>query len=269
MSYKLQQKGKSRRSFRRERGAMKSKGSSSLYEVLKGASRSQGREADAAPSPESQEGATLQDRLVAYKAAKFSGSVMASPASDPPVAPVCVEPSPPPVSGFDSVPVKGPGDRVIRITYNTALFGSLILAGLLFISYAVGMHAVGRTVEEVPAPKRTPVLESVSAAPVPLPVVKKEYTLRLAEWKYGTSRERLNATAQADELKRAVERAGHRSVEKELIKRGGEPRLALYLDKFADLSSEAAKSKLVAMKGFKHKGTLPFDQATFEELLPK
>ena len=105
---------------------MKSKGSSSLYEVLKGASRSQGREADAAPSLEAQEGATLQDRLVAYKAAK--SSVMVEPASDPPPAPVCVEPSPLPVSGFE----KGPGDRVIRITYNTALFGSLILAALLF-----------------------------------------------------------------------------------------------------------------------------------------
>ena len=71
--------------------------------------------------------------------------------------------------------------------------------------------------------------------------------------------------ANAD-LKKALERSGHRSFKKDFIRRGSEERLALYLDTFSDINSDAAKAALTAMKTFKFKTQTPFAQAAFEEV---
>ena len=46
-------------------------------------------------------------------------------------------------------------------------------------------------------------------------------------------------------------------------------RLAIYVDRFGDVNSDAAKSALTAMKTFKWKNQTPFAQAVFEEAQPK
>ena len=287
---------------------MKNKGGS-LYEVLKSASRPGGAEETPAPSPEAAASApadgaqpTLQERLAAYKAAKLAAATTQTPtvAHDPapartPAATVVLEPDPTPfpaparVESTAVAPVpaeseatplpaapKGPGERVVRLTYNTALFSAMIAVGLLFIAYAVGLH-VGKsqaaaeagpapeTVRVAPKPVTPPPVEAPRLVP---PAAPKSYTIRLGEWKYGTSKERLTALALADdpELKKALERAGHRSFEKARIVRGNEERLALYVDRFSDLNSDAARSALTAMKNFKFKNQTPFSQAAFEEL---
>jgi hypothetical protein len=38
------------------------------------------------------------------------------------------------------VPSDGPGERVVKLTYNTVLFGGMVAVGLMFIAYAVGLH---------------------------------------------------------------------------------------------------------------------------------
>jgi len=288
---------------------MKNKGGS-LYEVLKSASRPGGAEDTPASSPEapasaSAEGAsaTLQERLAAYKAAKLAAAttptatVAVEPApARPPAAKVVLEPDPTPVPApariestalvpaaaeSEETPLpaapKGPGERVVRLTYNTALFSGMIAVGLLFIAYAVGLH-VGKSqaaaeaasapevVRLAPRPAPAPV-EAAISRPLP-PPAPKSYTIRLGEWKFGTSKERLTALALADdpELKKSLERAGHRSLSKELIKRGTEERLALYVDRFSDINSDSARAALTAMKNFKFKSQTPFGQAAFEEL---
>jgi hypothetical protein len=288
---------------------MKSKGGS-LYEVLKSASRPGGAEDASAPSPEtpaaaSSEGApaTLQERLAAYKAAKLAAatqqtpnvsaeSAPAKPAAatlvlepDPLPAPAparALQPAPAPAATADSEPTplpapsKGPGERVIRLTYNTALFSGMVLVGLLFIAYAVGLH-VGKThaaaelqSAELPrtiAKAAPPILASPAPIFAPPPAPPKQYSVRLGEWKFVSSQDRVKALALADDpdLKKALERAGHRSFRKEVIKRGNDNWLALYVDSFSDVNSDAARATLTAMKTFKFKSQTPFAQAAFEE----
>jgi hypothetical protein len=284
---------------------MKSKGGS-LYEVLKSASRPGGADDASAPSPEPPavaptDGAapTLQERLAAYKAAKLAAATQPTPSvsietaaatvvlePDPTPIPAptrVVAPAPAPMAAADPdptplpVPSKGPGERVVKLTYNTALFGGMVTVGLLFIAYAVGLH-VGKTHAaaemQVTEPTRAvvkPVAQIVPQQPLivtPPPALPKQYTIRLGEWKFVTSQDRVKALALADDpdLKKALERAGHRSFRKDFIKRGAEDRLALYVDTYSDINSDAAKAALTAMKTFKFKTQTPFAQATFEEV---
>jgi hypothetical protein len=292
---------------------MKSKGGS-LYEVLKSASRPSGQDPGAPSAPDTTpvadgNASTLQERLAAYKAAKLAA--VSQPSEEAPAAAVTttkvsattlvLEPDPTPIPASTVVrsappvsvapaptrtetvsaaaPSDGPGERVVKLTYNTVLFGGMVAVGLMFIAYAVGLH-VGKSsvpaevvdATRPPAPIASPVPppRSPIVAPVP-PPVKKEYTIRLCEMKISTSQERLKALAFAEDadLKRALERAGRKGFEKVSISRGGEPRMALYVDKFTDINSDAAKSALTAMKTFRWKNATPFAQAAFEEVQPR
>jgi hypothetical protein len=263
----------------------------------------------------SEANSTLQERLAAYKAAKLAAANQpGEPASEPAPTKVSattlvLEPDPTPIPAtsavraertlsavaspasissreepeptpFPSSPMKGPGERVVRLTYNTVLFSGLIVAGLLFISYAVGLHAgksaatestaeVVRTVPPVQAIPSIPPRPPVQAPP---PAPKKEYAIRLGEWKTSTAQDRVKALTLADDpdLKKTLERAGHKNFEKAFINRGpNDVRMALYVDRFNDHSSEAAKAALTAMKNFRFKNTTPFDKAVFEEVQPK
>ncbi len=291
---------------------MKSKGGS-LYEVLKSASRQSNQDPgapaapDTTPAVDGNQG-TLQERLSAYKAAKLAAATQ--PSVEPPAASattrvsattLVLEPDPTPLPAPTVIraetpvavsvaaptrveaetvaapPAAGPGERVVKLTYNTALFGGMVAVGLMFIAYAVGLH-VGKgsvaadvvvTAPRPPAPFATPV-PSPKPAPLPVvppPVAKKEYTIRLCEMRISTSQERLKALAFAEDadLKRALDRAGRKGYEQVKINRGGEPRLALYVDKFTDINSDAAKSALTAMKTFRWKNQTPFAHAVFEE----
>jgi hypothetical protein len=292
---------------------MKSKGGS-LYEVLKSASRPSGQDPGAPSAPDTTpvadgNASTLQERLAAYKAAKLAA--VSQPSEEAPAAAVTttkvsattlvLEPDPTPIPAPTVVrsapsvsvapaptrtetvsaaaPSDGPGERVVKLTYNTVLFGGMVAVGLMFIAYAVGLHVgKGSVAPDVvdasrpTAPIAPPALppRSPIVAPVP-PPVKKEYTIRLCEMKISTSQERLKALAFAEDadLKRALERAGRKGFEKVSISRGGEPRMALYVDKFTDMNSDAAKSALTAMKTFRWKNATPFAQAAFEEVQPR
>lgn len=284
---------------------MKPKGSASLYEVLKSASRPAGEPAPAAPAagaaPEA--GPTsLQERLAAYKARKLAEAVApgapspapaAAPAAvaeatPPPAPPRAVEaprPAPEPVrpapapSAAPAAPTlvmtpeaePGPGERVFRLSYNNAAFAALVAVGLLFVAYALGVQSgKRRAVEAGPTPAAAPrVAAPVPAEPVPPPPPAREYTIRLAEWKYGTAKERLNAGAAADDLKRALERAGIRGAEKMPIQRGSEPRLVLVLDRVRDAGSEAARQRLATLQRLKVGTQTPFAQASYEEIAPR
>jgi len=257
---------------------MKSKGSASLYEVLKSASRPSdppgAAASEATPPPAAAEpGAspTLQERLAAYKAAKLSAVAPPQPA---PAAPPSEEPPPPACASRDeSGPVagpKGPGERAFRLTYNTAVFAGLVGLGLLFISYAIGVQSGRkRAAEAVPseAAAATPrAADPVPAPPPPAPPAPAvEFTIRAAEWRYGTAQERLKANTAADDLRKALDRANLKGAKKVVIQRAGEPRLALYLDSFVDPSAAAVKSRLASIQKLKVGTQFPFAQAQVEE----
>jgi len=272
-------------------------------------------EPPAAPASEGVQ-PTLQERLAAYKAAKLAAvttttpspaPVAAAPAPEPakpssatlilepdptpipaptvtrlapPPPPVSIAPQPEPTPVVEA-PAKGPGERVVKVTYNTVLFGGMVAVGLLFIAYAVGLHVgKGNAAAEfqaaadarlAPKPVVTQILPVTPPPPPPPPAPRKEYTIRLCEMKLGTAQDRLKAMALAKDtdLQKALERAGHRGFEGTPIRRGAEDRLALYVDRFADVNSDAAKAALTAMKNFKWKNQTPFSGAVFEEAQPK
>jgi hypothetical protein len=295
---------------------MKSKGGS-LYEVLKSASRAPGADpgAPAPETTPVNEGAqpTLQERLAAYKAAKLAAATQAAPDVRPEAAvpttkvsatTLVLEPDPTPLPAparvertapatltvpapvsarVQAEPVAeapagpGLGERVLTVTLNTALFGGMVVVGLLFIAYAVGLH-VGKSaapVAEVPRPvlpaAAAPVAPAAQRPPAPAaaagPTVRKEYAIHLCDLKIATAQDRLKALAFAEDadLKKALERAGHKAFERANIKVNGENRMALYVDRFGDINSEAARSALTAMKNFRFKGQTPFTSAFFEE----
>lgn len=266
---------------------MKSKGSASLYEVLKSASRpSDGAGAaasEATPPPVSAEAGgqpTLQERLAAYKAAKLAEATQPSPlvpvvTAMAPETPLPASAAVPPEQKPAAVGPKGPGERVLRMTYNTAVFAGLVVLGLAFVAYAIGVQtgrkrALEAAASEAPAPakpfvNRDPAPLPPRPQPPPPPPAPKEYTIRLAEWKYGTAQERLKADAAADDCKRALDRANFKGSKKELIRRGDEPRLALYVDAFADPAAPAVKSRFAAIQKLKVGTQYPFALAQVEE----
>jgi hypothetical protein len=299
---------------------MKSKGGS-LYEVLKSASRAPGGDPGAPPAPETtpvSDGnqATLQERLAAYKAAKLAEARNVTPELRPEAAvmttkvsatTLVLEPDPTPVpmpavsrAGKSATPAAAPapieedstpempagpglGERVIKLTFNTALFGGMIAVGLLFIAYAVGLH-VGKTSDSAPGALEVPrqvlpapaPVQPARPAPAPAPVpavapIRREFTIRLCDLKITTAQDRLKALAFAEDadLKKALERAGRKGFERFNIKVNGEPRMALYVDRFTDINSEVAKAALTAMKNFRFKNQTPFTGAVFEEMQPR
>ena len=272
---------------------MKSKGSASLYEVLKSASRPGADPAPAtrapeAPAPSEDRAPSLKERLAAYKAQKLAAAT--APASATAVAeatpvPVAVaDPTPAPVpthvltplhstprAAPDSRPAMGPGERVLRLTYNTAAFAALVVIGLVFVAYAVGVkvgknraaETVADNADRAPAPAAP---SAPRAAPAPPPAPSKVYTIHLIEWPAKRMEDKVKANEAADQYRKALERQGVRNVETMRIVRGSDERLAMYVDRFRDTASEPAKSRLAVLQKLKIQNQTPFAQANFEEV---
>jgi hypothetical protein len=269
---------------------MKSKDSPNLYEILRTASRSFTETAAPPPEPRSPATAvephepTLQDRLAIYKAAKLGLTASAPPGPATPAAPtvpaakdesapVPAEPATRTESVLHPPAAKGTGERVLKVTFNTAAFAALVGLGLLFVAYSLGVRAGRSGAPEpsaeaaVPAdPKPAPPEALPPPPPKPAPAAPKVYTLRLAEWPYKTAQDRLKANAAADEFKKALARAGLTGSEAVSILRGQEPRLALFLGRQTDLSSASAKATLAAAQKVKVQNQTPFARAQFEEV---
>lgn len=241
---------------------MKSKDSPHLYELLRSALQPSGPPSAPAPNAAvSGEGGpqpSLQERLAAYKAAKLAAVPPAAPSSQGTFAPVVTAPPPAPAAPAVAEPSASTsvGERVIRITYNTAVFAGLVAVGLLFIAYSIGVRS-----------GRARAAETGAEAPVANPPVPpKVYSIRLAEWPAGTSQQRLNASyAQADGLKTALDRAGLRGAEKVEYLRGNERYVALHWGRFNEISPDV-RAKLKEFRAFKSQNQLPFAKADFEEL---
>src|SRR6185295_9525563 len=120
-------------------------------------------------------------------------------------------------------------------------------------------HAAAANVVEAPRPVPPPIAVAPPPAPIPRanpvppPAPRKEYTIRLGDWKYVTAQDRLKTDQITDDadLKKALDRAGHKGLVKFQTMRGTELRMNLYVDRFSDINSEAAKSALTAMRNFR------------------
>ncbi len=239
---------------------MKSKDSPTLYDILKSAS-GPAVETEVVPPPpkppEAPAGPTLQDRLAAYKAAKTGLSEC--PAAVPPPAPAALTA---PAAVLPERPA-GPGERVLRLTYNTIAFLMLVILGLVFLSYAIGLRAGRSGAADASAAKAPAILSDPVAAPAPSP---KVHAIRLIEWAGNTSQERVQAQVAAGKLVQALGKAGFKGAETMLIRRGAEKRVALYLERFTDRASAEARARLAAVRKFTFQNQAVFAKADFEEV---
>jgi hypothetical protein len=262
---------------------MKSKDSPNLYEILRASARPKVEpEPKPAPAPAAVAEApkpSLVERLAAFKARKQQAKQEEAPAPPPAPEPVPVQ-EPVASAPEEEVPEGGteaasPGERVIRITYNSAAFLLLVGVGLLFVAYSLGVRA-GRAKAAMVAPasvdseagstERGPSpLTGPPRGTAPAPVAPSEvFTLNLIEWKGETTEQRREAARMAEIWTRKLNEVGHPGAKSMLIRRGSEQRVALYLGSFTSRSSEEARAKLAAVRALKFRGKTPFGQASFE-----
>ena len=230
---------------------------------------------------------TLKERLAAYKAKKLAAINQAvadatppplvakapdlAPAPPPPpepppeaapptmmVAPAfCPAPSAPQAAPQPAPPApsRGPGERIIRLTYNTAAFAALVVIGLVFCAYALGVQAGrGRAGDAESTPP--------TAAPV-APV--KHYSILLAQWPTRSARDRLRANDAAYQLTRAIRRAGLGKPRAETVQRRSQAHLALYMGDYTNPLSQENRALLSKIRDLKLGNTRPFAKSAFEE----
>lgn len=266
---------------------MKSKESPNLYEILRTASRQSVETAAPEPHhapPDEPHEPALQERLAIYKASKLGLAPSAPAAADAAATAAPPPPATPPasagpltaaaLSAQPAAPAKGPGERVLRLTYNTVAFLTLVGIGLLFVAYSLGVRAgrsgtptapaVEASVPEVPRPPAaTPPRPAPAPAPAPAPRI---FAIRVAEWPYRTAQERVKANMAAEDARKTLARAGLAGAEAVPLTRGKDPRLALYLGRYADTGSGTSRSGLAAVQKLKVQNQTPFAQAQFEEI---
>ncbi len=172
---------------------------------------------------------------VAPPAPGASGRLATPQPSTPAPAPAPRYVPPPPLAGAD------PGEGVIRVRRNTALFAGLVVLGLLAASYIAGVHSGRGQAAEPAAPN----------AAAPAPASARKFAVQAIEYRARNAQERTAAVAQTGTYKDALARMGHKNVR--VVTLGSEPdqRFALLVGEFADPASKEAKDALAAVKSVK------------------
>jgi hypothetical protein len=163
--------------------------------------------------------------------------------------------------------VLGLGDRILHVTYNTAIFAGLVALGVVFLSYAIGLKVGRSKVAEpvmIPLPTSEESKQVGESAP---PVSGKVWAIKLMEWSGNSAQERLTAEKNAESIKKSLSQAGHPAAWYELSPKGARQVLTLYYGKF-DQRSDDAKEKLSSLRKFKFQNKSIFSSADFNEVDP-
>jgi hypothetical protein len=238
---------------------MKGKDSPNLYEILKSATAA----GEAPPSD-------VQPRTATRTAHAEAPVTPQSPT-------VAVEPPPPPSGPRITVPPRAvappapppapnPGDRVLRISYNTGIFLGIVVLGVVFLAYGIGVR-VGRA----RAPEADPSLQPKPGETITDPGPSspgKVWTIKLMEWSADTSKGRLEAEPNAERFRKSLQQAGFPAGWYVTQTRGGRKFVTLYYGKYDSQRSDEAREKLAALRKWKYDKTAYFATAGFEEVDP-
>jgi len=192
-----------------------------------------------------------------YELLKQTGAKPDDPAADAAVRtatppPMKLDPSPAapepaamtplrPAVAAPSAKRPGLGERSITLTFNAIAFAALVVVGVVFVAYAIGVR-VGRAGAPAPAPAAPAVIEPSQPPPTP-----QVYTIRLMEWSARTTAERTHAQGNAVKLKNALD---GRQLGGSEIKPAGD-RVLLNFGRFADPNAREAKEKLAQLREFR------------------
>ena len=239
---------------------MKSRHSPNLYEILRSASGPrETREAPAAPvavlpppppAPVAPVAEEPEPVVVETPPPAPVARVVEAPPPPPPV--VEVRPAPPPAPPRVETPeapapaAAGPGERSLRVTYNTILFGGLVAVGAVFLAFTLGVRT-GRGQGE--APVTNP--ELGAAMPQAPSVPAATFTIRLVEYRARNSQEYTRALDAAIRYKNELERLGLKEAVVETIGTTPDRRVVLRYGEYTDAAAQPAKEMLQKLKNAK------------------
>lgn len=243
---------------------MKSRHSPNLYEILRSAAGPAGGPKESAPGaaavappPPPPPPVVVEpepEPVIEYPPAPI---LAAPPPPPPPPAPRAVEsrltspvfaPLPTPtVDRPEPAPVAGFGERSLRVTYNTILFGGLVVLGVVFLSFTLGVRT-GRGQPDVVAPaarELTTVTPPAPAGPAP------KFTIRLVEYRGATSQEYTKAQDAAIRYNNELQRLGLREGVVETLGTGAGRRVVLRYGEYADAAAAPARETLKKLQSLK------------------
>ncbi len=241
---------------------MKSKESPNLYEILKTTSRS--KKPVHAPETETSQPVRIEEPRRLSVAEVAPRPVVPKPQTTP-IAPQLAQVD------------QEPGEKVIRITYNTAIFLVLAGIGLLFIAYAIGVRSGrARAVAEMsirPLPSEGPeVGDEETVPPVPAaaaildPIPEKMWTIKLLEWSGQTARDRIKAQQNAERIKKSLTQSGFPASYYQLVTRKEKKFVVLRYGKYEERNRAEARKVLEKLQRFKYRGTAYFTRSGLESI---
>ena len=237
---------------------MKSRHSPNLYEILRSASgpREGAPAAKAGEASPSGPAVAVAPPPPAAPVAVEEPEVVTPPPPPPPAPPPVVArvvepPAPPPVARVEPpapAPTAdaGPGERSVRVTYNTLLFGGLVVIGALFLSFTVGART-SRSRNEAP-----PVAPELSNATPQAPAIPAaRFTIKLVEYRARDSRQYTAALDAAIRYKSELERLGLRDAVVETIGNTPDRRVVLRYGEYTDAAAAPARETLQKLQTLK------------------
>jgi len=222
---------------------MKTRNSPNLYEILRSASGPAAVVKEPPPEPAP---AVLPPPPPPPPAPE---PVIEAPPPPPPPAPMPVAPPPRPVERIERpapAVAADPGERAVRVTYNTLLFSGLVALGVVILAFTLGVRT-GRSHAEaasVPVSPETGVPEA-PARPAP------KFTIQLVEYRARTNQEYTKALDAATRYKLGLERAGYRGAVVDTLGQAPDRRIVLRYGEFADANSAPALETFRKLQGLK------------------
>lgn len=154
-------------------------------------------------------------------------------------------PAPEPVHAEPASPA-GPGERSLRVTYNTILFGGLVALGAVFLAFTLGIRTGrGQTDAAPAAPELPAATPEAPAGPAP------KFTIRLVEYRARTYQEYTKAHVTAIAYKAELDRLGLRDGIVETIGQTPDRRVVLRYGEYTDAAAAPARETLQKLKSLK------------------
>ncbi|MBI4563692.1 MAG: hypothetical protein HY716_03240 [Planctomycetes bacterium] len=246
---------------------MKSRNAPNLYEILRAAVGTSVPETSVrpAPPPEPPRPAAeypappreepLEPETPAEETESEASATSATPAARPLPPEPPPHPAPPASATADEPAAFDPGERSVRVSYNTLLFAGLIAIGTLFLVYSIGVRSGRAQAEARAAAERRP----DAPPPAPKAASAARWTIQLCEYRCRSVEERVRAYNLVQQLKLALDRKGYKDGRVMVL--GSEPdqRVALLYGIWTEGKAKEAQETLKALR------TLRVGKTSFEK----
>ena len=173
-------------------------------------------------------------------------SAVTFPAKEVETAPPAPAYEPPPADRPEPPAAAGLGERSLRVTYNSLLFAGLVVIGIVFLAFTLGVRTNRARTD---APPSAPELETATPQAPAAPA--RKFTIRLVEYRARTSQEYTKAWDAAIRYKNELERLGLRDAVVDTIVQAPDRRVVLRYGEYTDAAAGPARETLQKLKSLK------------------